>query len=447
MKVTWYQTTQDQKWVKKKPEKSIETINQLIVTDEEKQEIHGFGGCFNELGWIALSHLSSNARETIMRALFHEKEGANFTFCRLPLGASDYAAKWYSLNESENDYDMKYFNINRDRKYLIPYIKEAMICQPKMKLFASPWSPPTWMKNPPVYNHGRIRMEEQVLAAYALYFKKFIEAYNCEGLKIEQIHIQNETFADQKFPSCLWSPKELKIFIGDYLGPLFEKEKIETEIWLGTLNGPEQMSFGMQGMSLNLYDKYVDEILFDQKTYHYISGIGYQWAGREAIQRTHDSFPNLGLMQTENECGDGQNSWLYAQYIFNLMRHYITNGANSYIYWNMVLEPGGKSTWGWAQNTLITVDPESKQVIYNPEYYVMKHLSRFVKQGARYIKARGNMTGASMVFKNPDGSYVVVASNSLDRQRDMSIILGGEKVSVFMKPNSFHTFVFEENIE
>src|SRR5699024_2473538 len=103
--------------------------------------------------------------------------------------------------------------------------------RPDMKMSASPWSPPTWMKQPKAYNYGKLRMEKEVLDAYALYFRKFIDAYKEEGIDIHQVHIQNEPFADQKFPSCVWTAEEYRIFIKDYLGPLFEREKVDTEIW------------------------------------------------------------------------------------------------------------------------------------------------------------------------------------------------------------------------
>src|SRR5579859_6029558 len=102
----------------------------------------------------------------------------------------------------------------------------------------------------------------------------------------------------------------------------------------------------------------------------YVSGVGYQWAGKSAVQRTYQSWPDLQLMQTENECGDGTTTWAYAHSVFTRMHPYLSNGVNSYMYWNMVLPPGGRSTWGWPQNTMITIDPAHQTVTYNPEFYV-----------------------------------------------------------------------------
>ncbi len=204
-------STEKSQWQKGK-EASGNKINGTVSFGNEGQTVRGFGGCFNELGKIALEKLSSEEKREAMSALFSE-EGCNFEFCRMPIGASDYSEIWYSCNETEGDLEMKNFSIERDRKYLLPYIKEAMEYKPEMKLFASPWSPPTWMKTHKVNNFGRLIQTDENLKAYALYFKKFVEAYKEEGITIEQIHIQNEPCSSQKFPSCRWSGEEFRNFI------------------------------------------------------------------------------------------------------------------------------------------------------------------------------------------------------------------------------------------
>lgn len=442
MNIKWVSTTEKEVWRDKTVELTIVCGDTLELTGEKHQTADGFGGCFNELGWIALLKLEENEREKVISELFNQENGCKFSFCRVPIGASDYAEKWYSLNENDGDYLMEKFSIERDYSYLIPYIKKAMEYQPDLKLFASPWSPPTWMKFPKAYNYGRLRMEKEILDAYALYFKKFIEAYQAEGIDIQQVHIQNEPFADQKFPSCLWTGEQFRVFIKDHLGPFFEKEGINTEIWFGTLNGPEQMKFYPTGtINLQSYDEYVDHVLFDEVARKYIKGVGYQWAGQHVIQRTHESFPELKLMQTENECGDGTNTWEYARYVFNLIRHYFSNGINSYIYWNMVLEPKGTSTWGWNQNSLITVDPDTGEVIYNPEFYLMKHFSHFVSPGAVRLVTRGHWSGAALAFENTSGEIVVIVSNAMDRTRNFTYRGNEIELSVELEPYSFNTIV------
>lgn len=317
--------------------------------------------------------------------------------------------------------------------------------QPEMQLFASPWSPPTWMKSPAVYNHGTIVMTPENLAAYALYFEKYVRAYREHGIQVNHIHVQNEVFADQKFPSCRWTADELRIFIRDYLGPHFERTDLGVSIFLGTLNGPEDMAWtAAPGMVLTNYHRFVDSILFDDQARKYIAGIGYQWAGQQAIGRTHQAWPDIEIVQTESECGMGTNSWEYAEYVFHLMQHYFANGATAYTYWNMILQPGGLSTWGWPQNSMYTIDPETKTVTRNPEFYVMRHYASVVKRGAVRVGVEGRFSPMATVFDNPDGSRVVVVQNALESDQSFSYAdPSGETqgFTVTLRARSFNTFV------
>ncbi|SFE15046.1 glucosylceramidase [Paenibacillus algorifonticola] len=438
----WFSSTQTASWTEKSTESRTfsPALSNLAITESAYQTVEGFGGCFNELGFAALSHLSEEARAAVMHELFHPEGEQRFSICRLPIGASDYALEWYSLNETDGDVAMEHFSIERDRKYLIPYIKEALALNPQLKLFASPWSPPTWMKTPKAYNYGTLRWEKDILEGYALYFVKFVQAYQEEGITIHQVHVQNEVVADQKFPSCVWTGEQLREFIRDYLGPAFEQHGLDTEIWLGTINAPDPWLELMKGTT-NDYDAYAGLVLSDPEAYKYIKGVGYQWAGKYAIARTSQSYPELRYMQTENECGDGKNTWAYAKYVFHLYQHYFSNGVNSYIYWNMALEPKGRSTWGWEQNAMITVEPDTKRAINNPEYYVMKHFSHFVAPGSKRIGLQGPWSGHAIAFKREDGSRVIVIINPYTDTRELRLS-DGEAGHVFeLEPESFHTIV------
>jgi glucosylceramidase len=117
-----------------------------VNSDHRYQTIEGFGGCFNELGWDALTSLSPETRKTVMRALFDPLAGCGFTFGRMPIGASDFAKSWYSLDDTTGDYALKHFSCDRDRQCLIPYIKDALAVNPRLKIWGSAWSPPAWMK-------------------------------------------------------------------------------------------------------------------------------------------------------------------------------------------------------------------------------------------------------------------------------------------------------------
>ena len=439
--IQWFETTRTAPFAAKTPEQTAPGSHTLRLNGEKAQTVRGFGGCFNELGWMALQKASPADREAVLQALFGA-DGLALAFNRIPIGASDYAAGWYSCDETPGDTALAHFTLARDEEMLIPYIRAAQAVRPEMRFFASPWSPPAWMKQPPVYNYGRLRRDPEIREAYARYLQRFAAEYAARGIPIDQLHVQNEPFADQKFPSCLWDAEDFRSFIRDYLGPQMERTGTKTDIFLGTLNGPEEMKFlSYAGVELSNYNRYLDTILFDDAARRYIKGIGYQWAGRAVAARTHESFPELELIQTENECGDGKNSWEYAQYVFSLMRHYFRSGVTAYTYWNMVLAPGGESSWGWHQNAMFTVEPDSGRVTVNPEFYVMKHFSHFVKPGAQVLGVSGHWSSAAQAFRNPDGSLVLVVQNALARPETFTFESGAKTFSAVLAPDSFHTFL------
>ena len=417
--VKWLWSNENRQWASKETGSTGMEDAFLTLDGQSYQTMFGFGACFNELGWRALGHLSQKAQAELLKELFgREGDGAKFNVCRLPIGASDYAFSWYSLDETPGDYSLQHFSLDRDRKALIPYIRAALEIAPDIKLFASPWSPPTWMKEPPVYNWGKLIWSKENLTAYANYLVKFIRSYEQEGIPISQLHVQNEPVANQKFPSCMWTGSELKKFIRDYLGPTMAASGLDTELWLGTINAPgcdfNRMIFDK--WATEDYDFFANEVLSDPKALQYITGVSYQWGGKIAMQRTFESwYPRIRLMQSENECGFGDNTWEYARYVWTMLKHYIGNGAESYLYWNFALEPGGMNTWGDPQNAMITILPEEKRAVFNPDYYVMKHFSAFIQRGAVRLGIKGSFAGDSLVFRNPDGALVLQLYNPFDR--------------------------------
>ncbi len=422
-------TTKDKKWIKgKELDASCNAkIHGCAYFGEEKQTVRGFGGCFNELGAVALETLSENDRDEVNKALF-SSEGCGFDFGRVSIGANDFALDWYSCNETDGDFEMKNFSLDRDRLHIIPYIKGAQKYSKKLSLFASPWSPPAWMKTSKNYCRGQLTDTPENLAAYALYFRKFVEEYKKEGINISQIHIQNEPFAQPIYPSCEWSGEMFRKFIADYLSKSLDEV---SDIFLGTINGPETDERALSSR----YSQYAGYVMQDETCQKCVKGVSYQWAGKAAVQQTHDDYPELELIQSESECGDGKNTWEYAMYIFEMIRHYFRNGISAYIYWNMVLSDSCVSSWGWSQNSMITV--KDKKVIYNPEFYVMKHVASFVKSGAKYLEMNGNWSSNCVAFKNPDGQTVVAVLNPYDEEKNVNI--GGK---LYVLPTySFNTVI------
>jgi glucosylceramidase len=393
------------------------------------QPWEGAGGCFNELGWDALQLLTPVDRAAVFRDLFHPAGGCRFNLGRVPVGASDYALEWYSHHEHPGDHALEKFSIARDRGCLLPYIRTALNEAP-LTLFASPWSPPTWMKHPKAYNFGTLVWTPEMRRTYADYLVKFVQAYRAEGVDIAQMHVQNEPLADQKFPSCKWTGAQLREFIRDDLGPAFAAAGEPCEVWLGTLNGND---FGDD------YPHYILAAMTDAACRKHIAGVGIQWASKRMMGRIHAAFPDLRLYQTENECGDGRNTWDHAIYVFSLMQHYIANGARAYVYWNMMLRPGGESTWGWKQNAMLSIDPATRAVVRNGEYWIMRHLSEHVRPGAVRLGLAGSWNGCAFAFANPDGGVVVLTYNPLTEPRRVRVELHGETVDLDLPPRSVHT--------
>ncbi|MBP0457215.1 glycoside hydrolase family 30 protein [Streptomyces montanisoli] len=397
------------------------------------QTFFGFGGCFNELGHLALCAAGTEAADRLLDDLFSpDADGLRLRIGRVPVGASDYASDWYSHDETPGDLRLRHFSIERDHKELIPFIRRAQQRRPGLDLWASPWSPPTWMKTPSAYAGGSLTWTPDILRAYAQYLGRFVQAYAAIDLPIGQMHVQNEPTAVQNFPSCVWDAYQFARFIGDHLGPVLARQAPTCDIWVGTINDDAMAS------TRDFYRDYVLVCMHDEKARQYVRGASYQWAGRHSIESTHRSFPELALAQSENECGDGGNTWSYARYVAELFRHYLNAGVGRYSYWNMVLPRGGRSSWGWRQNSLATVDPVDGGIRYEHEFWIMKHFSRFIEPGAVRERLRGPWSGRAVAFRNVDGSLAVVTFNPL--RHPVRVNLFGDE-SVTLEADSINTIV------
>lgn len=465
----WVSTTFDAPWITE-PEvvAGSDSSEADVIVDQTKtaQTIEGFGTCFNELGWTSLNKLDPEARAGIMKELFSPGVGANFTICRMPIAANDFALDWYSYNETDGDFEMKDFTIENDRNTLIPFINEAKQYLPDIRIWASPWCPPSWMKyNKHYASRSTAAMarrfaqlakqgestymfkqvdnglpedrqgfegtdmfiqEDAYLKAYALYFSKFIDAYKAEGIDIFAVMPQNEFNSAQIFPSCCWTAKGLAKFIGHYLGPAMEAKGVE--VMFGTM---ERGNVAL-----------VDTILQDPACSPYIKGVGFQWAGKDAIPGVYKKYPDMKLYQTEQECGNGKNDWKGATHSWDLMKHYMNNGVTVYDYWNTSLMQGGISRWGWAQNSLVVVSEDGKTFSYTPEYYVMKHVSHYVQPGARKLDTTGAYKDV-LAFVNPDNSVVIVAGNSETVDKAVRFKVNNSIYSPVLKAQSINTLLIK----
>jgi len=431
---------------------SWDTLNLNIDPAQVRPEsppIQGFGACFNELGWTSLQSLSEGDRENILHELFDPVAGARFTYCRTPIGANDFATEAYSYDEADGDFALKNFSIAHDEKTLVPFVQAALRYQPRLKLWASPWSPPSWMKRNHFYAEAKaypgmkengIRPDQvghegedlfiqdpMYFEAYARYFGRYIDSYRAKGIPIVMVMPQNEFNSAQNFPSCTWTAEGLTRFLR-YLGP--EMERRGVDVFFGTLERGDP--------------KPLETAMADQVVARTIKGVGTQWAGKNALPAIHNQFPALLIFQSEQECGDGSNTWSYAGYCWQLMKHYFRSGASAYMYWNISTANGGMSTWGWAQNSLVSVDAAAKTYRYTHDYYLLKHLTHFVEAGAHNLIANGTCDDV-LAFVNPDNSVALLIRNELCHPQRVEIRVRGQAAMVELPPDSIGTVTIERS--
>ena len=472
---THVSTTEANPWHQEKAVRATKSQSEGalgVTTDRDKPIVvfRRWGTTFNELDYKAISRLKPEEQDEIMSRVFSPQGELRFSMGRISMNANDYGDGWYSCSEVPGDFQLKYFNIDRDKTTIIPYIKMAQKYQPDMTFWMSPWSPPAWMK---INNHYAVQsskfsdldprrdyllfgdgdrsdneqvnpdkrrfprrmatqsffiQDERYLKAYADMFCRFIDLYHEQGVDISMVMYQNEAYSYTPYPGCPWVAKDIIRFNRDYLHPALQRQHPEVELCLGTFN-------------TNRYD-HVKELLADPGLAQKIKGIGFQWEGGQILPRIHQEHPQYRYISTESECGNGRMDWRAAEHTFHLINHYIGNGCNEYNNWNLILCDDGRSPWGWSQNALVRVNTADNSYEYRPEYFTYRHYSHFIQQGARIIGQRptGGEQTPVLVALTPEGKYVIVAGNLSGEQRTISVALGGKYVNAVLPPHSFHTF-------
>jgi glucosylceramidase len=441
--------------------------------------MEGFGGCFNEKGWDALSALNETQQLGVIEALFSMKDGLKYTINRMPIGSSDFADSYYSLDDSPGDMDMLNLSLARDRTKLLPYIKAAMAVNPALKVWGSPWSGPEWLKDSAAqsgHNEGCGSLDPSPAkrAAYALYLARAAKAYRAEGLNFEHLAIQNEpnqgSVWDPKkkkcgnsYPKMHWTGVQLQEFLRDHLGPTFAKEGIADTVGILLATFP-----------VNDFNGFVQPTLSDPEALKYLAGVGLQYAGVGMISDIKKVKPTLKTWETETPCGGGRskvcgsgpgthdNSWEWGEGQWQYMRSFLESGVSVYSQWNMILDATGKSGWGWSQCSPVTIDTVAKTVTYEGSYWATKHFSFFVEPGAKMLTTTGDNGACKSVngacgcagkctggdksqlvsFVNPGGEIVVVALNANDVASPVRISVDGKlTISESLPAHSMSTFV------
>ena len=413
---------------------------EAIVLDPAaaRQEMLGFGAAMTDASCYVLSQLTDAERTAVMRDLFAPDEMA-LNVCRTCIGASDYSRSAYSFDESvEPDPELKKFSIDHDKAYILPMLREARKQNPELFLFASPWSPPGWMKPNGSLLGGCMR--KLSFEPYAHYFLKFLNGYKAEGVAIDAVTVQNEVDAEQegRMPACLWAQEQEIDFVKSHLGPVLRKADLSTKIWVLDHN-------------YNLWGRAIGE-LSDPAAYEYIDGIAWHgYVGEaSAMSRVHDAFPRKNAYWTEGgpdiSAPDYETDFAKWAATFNEI---VNNWARSITSWNMALDEHGKPNIGpFSCGGVITVDSATHKITRSGQYWAFAHYAKHVKRGARvfatdgigYDGAGGQVSHAG--FRNPDGRFVVVVANRGQEKR-VQLVLGAKAVEIALPADSVHTLEWD----
>jgi glucosylceramidase len=377
-----------------------------LDTRSRFQVIEGFGGAFTEAAATTWLKLDEQQRAQVLGDYFHPTLGHGYTFCRVHIGSCDFSLGNYSHVEKFHNEELQNFSIERDRQALIPFIKAALsVAVEPIKLLASPWSPPAWMKTNGEMNGGG-KLKPEFAATWARCFVLFIEAYAAEGIAIWGVTVQNEPQATQRWDSCVYSAQEERDFIRDYLGPALEKA-------------------GLGNVRIVAWDHNRDEmverasvIFSDAQAAKYVWGTGFHWYVEnhfDHVQQVHDAWPDKFLLFTEGcqeggpHLGNYSLGERYGHSIINDLNHWTVG----WIDWNLLLdETGGPNHVGnLCSAPLIALTAENR-VLKQSSFDYLGHFSRFIRNGAvRILCAANREVLECCAFINSDASVVLVVMN------------------------------------
>lgn len=306
----------------------------------------------------------------------------------MPIGSSDFALKYYSFDDFPGDFAMEHFTIANDEQTLIPLMKDALAQKPDLKIWGSPWCPPQWMKVN--QNYASRPMNNMMFAAMRRNLPKTTTA---EPSFLAGLNMGSES-----------KRKRLEL----------DNLVVDNECTMDKMMREGQDSFIIEDEYLDAYALY--------------------------FQKYVQAYREKAMVMSEQQCFNGANSWADFMAAWDLLKENLDNGVEIYDYWNMSLFEGEVSTWGWQQNSLISVDYETRSYKFNYEYYEMKHASHFIKPGAVYLGTSGSHDQA-LAFQNPDKSIVVLIAQKDGQDENVTITAGKKQITVNVPANSLSTVV------
>ncbi|MGC5771955.1 glycoside hydrolase family 30 protein [Paenibacillus pabuli] len=387
------------------------------------QEMDGFGASFTDSSAYLINQiLSEEQRAEVMTRLFHPVEGIGLSVIRNPMGASDYARTVYSYNdlpENQTDPELTGFSIAHDEADVIPLTQKALELNPELKLFASPWSAPGWMKTSGSMITGQLKKEWY--SAYAEYFVKYIQGYAAKCLPIYAVTPQNEALYEPgHYPGMLMPAEAQADFIKNHLKPALVRNDIHTKILCYDHN------WDQPDYPLTVLEQAGDEV----------DGVAWHWYGGEASAQTkvYEAVAGKEVHFTEGSGGE----WIppFEQAFSNVIRtgiQILRNYSKSLVLWNMALdENNGPTVPGFGKSTcrgIVQVNQQTKELTYTLDYYALAHFSALIRPKAVRIESTSSEASIySVAFRNTDGSTALVLFNDGDQSGNVKVSLRNDEL-------------------
>ena len=409
-----------------------------LDADTRYQTIDGFGASITDSSaWLIQYELNAAQRDALMQALFSPDSGIGISFLRVPMGASDFALSAYTYDDvpgGQTDPDLSEFSIDHDLPYIIPTLLEAQSLADGLKIVASPWSPPAWMKSTQSLWGGTLQTE--YYDEYAQYFTLFLQGYAAAGVPIYAVTVQNEPLNDTTaMPAATMQTYQQSAFIGDHLGPALAAAGLDTKI----------LAFDHNWDNWN----YPVIVMNDPEAGSYTAGAAFHGYAGNASQQSlfHDYHPDAEIHFTEITGGEWATNfadnlmWGLREVVIGTTR----NWSRSVTYWNIALDQYHGPRIGGCSDCrgVVTINTFTGNATYEVEYYIIAHASKFVRPGAQRI-ASDSLGGTieTVAFRNPDGSLVLIAVNPQSSSRWFDAVIDGEHFAYRLTRQSVATFVW-----
>jgi len=411
----------------------------MIMVDSKRtfQTLEGIGGALTDSSAEVYAKLPKDKQAELLTAYFDPEKGIGYTMARTNIHSCDYSSDMYTYVK-EGDAELKTFSVDHDRRFRIPFIQAALAAaKGPVKLFASPWSPPPWMKTNQDMLHGG-KLKPEFAASWASYFVRFVQEYEKAGIPVWGLTVQNEPMATQIWESCVFTAQEERDFVRDHLGPTLEKAglgRLKLMIWdhnRGILYQRAQV----------VYD--------DPAASRYVWGLGYHWYVGDHfdnVRMLHDAFPDKAVFFTEGCDGPFDpkkvDSWERGElYATSLLRD-LNNWAAGWTDWNILLdERGGPNHVANYTFAPVHADTAEGTLKYTPPYYYIGHFSKFFKPGAKRVASTSNTDDLEAVaFLNTDGRLAVVVLNKTGKDIPFQLWSAGQTAKTLSPARSIVTLV------